>query len=384
MRAEIISIGDEITSGQRLDTNSQWLSQQLRLLGHQVVYHTTVANDLEANTEVFRHAMQRTDIVIATGGLGPTADDLTREALSRALGKRLELHEPSLEYISQLFARRGRKMPPRNKVQAMFPQGSRPIANPHGTAPGICVEVPRQGTPPCILIALPGVPAEMIEMWELSVQAILREKCPSAHILVNCCIKCFGAGESHVEGMLPDLIRRGRNPSVGITVSQATISLRIIAQGTSEEECRELIEADVATIHQSLGDLVFGEGEDELEDVVMRLLKKRDATLASLEWGTDGLLAMWLSRASGENNGFLGGSVIRVKSMAGSIFPKLVHTESLVTTTPDLMQSLARQWQHTTGAHWVICVGSKPETTDSDSAECRTAIALVGPNCTEF
>ncbi|HVX60382.1 MAG TPA: competence/damage-inducible protein A, partial [Pirellulales bacterium] len=155
MIAEVISIGDELTSGQRLDTNSQWLSQRLGEIGIPVMYHTTVADDLEANVSVFRTAVGRADVVISTGGLGPTADDLTREALARLVGAELVLDEASLAHIQAMFSRRKRDMPERNRVQAMFPAGSRVIFNPHGTAPGIDLDVPPKIGRPSRVIALP-------------------------------------------------------------------------------------------------------------------------------------------------------------------------------------------------------------------------------------
>ena len=145
MRAEIISIGDELTSGQRLDTNSQWLSQRLGELGIPVVFHTTVADDLDANIEVFRTAIGRADIVVSTGGLGPTADDLTRDAIAAAAGVELVEDAAAMEHIKNLFARRKREMPERNKLQALFPRGSQVIPNPEGTAPGIDFTIPRPG-----------------------------------------------------------------------------------------------------------------------------------------------------------------------------------------------------------------------------------------------
>ena len=145
MDAEIISIGDELTSGQRLDTNSQWLSERLGEIGVRVLYHTTVADDLAANVRVFEQAVDRVDVVIATGGLGPTADDLTREVLARLAGAPLELHKDIVEQIRGLFARFGRAMPEQNTVQAMFPAGSRVIPNPTGTAPGIALKSRARG-----------------------------------------------------------------------------------------------------------------------------------------------------------------------------------------------------------------------------------------------
>ncbi len=155
MLAEVISIGDELTSGQRLDTNAQWISGRLGELGIRVLYHTTVADDLEAMKSAFAQSFQRADVVIATGGLGPTADDLTRDALAAVTGTQLVLDREAQMQIQQLFERRGRKMPPAGQVQAMFPEGSRPIPNPHGTAPGIEIRIERPERPVLRMFALP-------------------------------------------------------------------------------------------------------------------------------------------------------------------------------------------------------------------------------------
>ena len=156
MNAEVIAIGDELTSGQRLDTNSQWISQRLGEAGIRVLFHTTVGDELDANARVFREAILRAEIVVCTGGLGPTADDLTRQALSEATGRELRLDDSALEHVRSLFARRKRGMPQRNRVQAMFPEGSRVIPNPHGTAPGIDLEIVRPGRSPCRRAGLRG------------------------------------------------------------------------------------------------------------------------------------------------------------------------------------------------------------------------------------
>ena len=309
MLAEVIAIGDELTSGQRLDTNSQWLSTRLGELGVEVRYHTTVADELDANVAVFRAAIDRADIVVASGGLGPTADDLTREALATATGRPLALDPAALEHIVSLFARRQRPMPEANRVQALFPTGSRVIPNPVGTAPGIDLEVPREGRRPCRVFALPGVPTEMFRMWTESVAGAIGAMFESPRVLYHRRIKCFGVGESDLEKMLPDLIRRGREPQVGITVSAATISLRITAAGESIAAARAATEPTAATIRECLGTLVFGEEDDELEDAVMRLLAARNATLATIEWGTAGLLAHWLGEAATASERYAGGIV---------------------------------------------------------------------------
>ena len=348
--AEIIAIGDEITSGQSLDTNSQWLSQRLEELGVRVLYHSTVGDELAPGVAVFRQAIARADVVVATGGLGPTADDLTREALAQATGRPLQLDADALAHIRAMFASRNWPMPASNELQALFPAGSRIVRNPHGTAPGIDIEIARQGTlpifegtvpifvsakmglspsspsspstppdapmpptvpSPCRIICLPGVPAEMMEMWHDSVAATIAGFVGgSRRVIRRRLLHCFGAGEGRIEAMLPDLIRRGRRPTVGITASKATITLRITADGASEQECLAAIAPVEATIHQCLGTLVFGEDGEELQHVVVRLLRERGKTLATAECGTAGLVAAWLSAVDDEANVFCGGSVV--------------------------------------------------------------------------
>ncbi len=308
MNAEILAIGDEITGGQLLDTNSQWLSQRLGELGIRVEYHSTVGDELEPCIDAFRRAIGRADVVISTGGLGPTADDLTREALAAAVDRPLVMMPKALEHIRRLFARRKREMPKSNELQAYFPEGSRAVPNPHGTAPGIDIDVARPDGGRCRFIALPGVPAEMREMWQGYLLAALRG-IGAGRVILRRNIKCFGAGESQIESLMPDLIRRGRIPRVGINASRATIILRIVAEGDSEEQCRAEMEPTVAEIHKHLGTLVFGEGDEELQDVVLRILKQRSQTLASVEIGTAGLVAQWLGKAGGSVGQYRGGLV---------------------------------------------------------------------------
>jgi nicotinamide-nucleotide amidase len=298
MHAEIIAVGDEITSGQLLDTNTQWLSQRLEELGIRLLYHTSVGDELEPCAGVFRQAISRADVVVATGGLGPTADDLTRQAVAEAAGRELLVDRKALEHVHRMFARRKRKMPQQNEQQALIPAGGRMIDNPHGTAPGIDLEVLREGVGPCRVFALPGVPAEMKEMWYLVVAERLRHMGAGRQVIRHRRLKCFGAGESQIESMLPDLIRRGRRPTVGINASQATITLRITAEGASGEECEATMEPTVATIRRCLGRLVFGEDDEELQHAVVRLLRRQGRTLATAEWGTAGLVAQWLGGAA--------------------------------------------------------------------------------------
>lgn len=307
MHAEVISIGTELTSGEKLDTNSQWLSIELSQIGIPVRFHTTMADDKAAMLEAFRMAVERSDLVLVTGGLGPTLDDLTRELIAELVGVDLVLDEPSLTYIRELFAKRAREFPERNRIQAMFPRGSEPIFNPIGTAPGIWMEIPRTGRAPCRLAAMPGVPSEMKKMYR---EQVLPKLPRGEHVIRRVCIHTFGKGESAVEEMLGELTARNRNPEVGITASAATITLRIAASGTSVDACNKLIDADRHFIHERLGTLVFGEDDATLEGATVELLKQQNKGVATIEGGTMGALAQTLGTAAVNSDCFRSGVVM--------------------------------------------------------------------------
>ena len=373
MQAEVISIGDELTSGQRLDTNSQWLSQQLGDLGVTVKYHTTVGDDLQANTEVFRRSFERADLILCTGGLGPTADDLTRQALAAAMQTELVLDPDALHHIRSLFARRGREMPESNVVQAYFPEGSQVLPNPHGSAPGIDMAVAGHGS--ARIFAVPGVPAEMREMWVESVQPRIEQMLGQQRRTIrHRRIKCFGVGESDLEQMLPDLIRRGRRPSVGITVSKATITLRITAEASDEAGFHEIIAPTIETIQSCLGELVFGHEEDELQHAVIRLLQQRRQTLAVVESGPGGLLSHWLSEADELGKSFLGAVVLRGNRPVGAA----QGNESGPTTSQQdqAVIEMARHGQERFATDYCLAVGAFP---DAGADSEKVFFALAGP-----
>lgn len=306
MNAEIVAIGTELTSGAKLDTNSQWLSLQLAELGVPVLYHTTVADELDRNIDVLRIASERADLVLITGGLGPTQDDLTREAMAGVAGVELELHQPSLDQIEQFFKGRGREMPARNRVQAMVPAGAEPLLNPVGTAPGVWMELPRTSGEPCRMAAMPGVPTEMHKMFREQV----RPRLPGGRqVIRRARINCFGLGESATEELLGDLTSRGHDPDVGITAHDATITLRINATGANEDECLAKISSASQDIRNRLGDYVFGVEDEELEHVLVRQLIQMGKSFVTLESGTCGLLAEWISHVDDAAACYRGGMV---------------------------------------------------------------------------
>lgn len=385
MRAEIIAIGDELTTGQRLDTNSQWLAERLTECGVEVAFHTTIGDTLADNVNAFQAAVRRVEIVVATGGLGPTADDLTRDALAAASGVALVRDEASLEHIRGLFASRGREMPERNAVQADFPLGATPIPNAFGTAPGIELRFEPTPSTPCVVFALPGVPAEMKPMWSAWVAPAIESLQGAARVIRHRRIKCFGVGESQLEAMLPDLIRRGREPVVGITVSDATITLRITASGESDAACQAAIEPTVAIIREALGTLVFGEGDDELEHVVARLLQEKGKTLAVAEWATGGLVEDWLQAAAQANAEFLdigltatsAAQLGRVLALTADESTQLAaaapHDSAVATIAAEAVRRLA-------GADFGLGIAAFPPNVDAPDA--RVCVSIAAPDRT--
>ena len=300
MHAEILAIGTELTTGAKLDTNSQWLSLELSAHGIPVRYHVTVADDFEANLAVVRQAVERSDLVLITGGLGPTLDDLTRDVLAKLIDQPLVLDPASLELIRGMFSRRNRPMPERNAVQAMFPEGSTVIPNPRGTAPGIYLEVPRPGQPPCRVAAMPGVPSEMKPMfrdWVLPRVADLG----GGMVIRHARIHCFGLGESAFEELLGDVTARGRDPEVGITAHEATITLRIVAEAPTAAECDAKIAATQEIIHERLGKYIFGVEDEELQHAVVARLQSQSKTLGVIESATGGLIGRWLHEVPGSH-----------------------------------------------------------------------------------
>lgn len=350
-RAWIISIGTELTLGQCVDTNAGWLARELAGLGIRCERHVTVPDESSAIRDAFQQAATTSDLIVATGGLGPTDDDLTRAALAQAAGVELVTDADSVEQIRGFFTRRGREMPERNQVQALRPRTARAIANICGTAPGIRMEF--NGTP-CYV--LPGVPSEMETMFRASVAPELGVA-TAGRVLRHRALRCFGLHEAGIGERLRDLMAAGRNPTVGTTAELGVISVRINADGETEQAAESLLDATEAEVCRRLGSVVFGRDADTLASVVGAKLAARGETLSTAESCTGGLIAKLLTDVPGSSAYFAGGAV----TYANELKEKLLGVPSGLLSTvgavsEPVVRAMARGAQDAFGSTYALAV----------------------------
>lgn len=307
MHAIILSVGDELVLGQTVDTNSAWISQQLAGVGCAVAAHLTVPDDQHAVEQAILESVGRCDVLIVSGGIGPTEDDLTRQALAAVMGVPLEMDSTWLKEIETFFAARGRPMPRTNRVQAMIPRGATMIPNRAGTAAGIDAAY-RSGDQKTVsrVFVMPGVPKEMKAMFTRDVLPHVA-KASGGAVILSRTLHTFGMGESAVAEKLGDLMRRGRNPSVGTTVSQGQVSLRVNCRCASADEGLRQLDETCAACAAALGDLIYGQDDEDLPHVVVDLLLARrddDNTVATAESCTGGLIAKMITDVPGSGTCF--------------------------------------------------------------------------------
>jgi len=302
VRAVILSIGDELVSGLRLDTHSADISRALTAIGIEVVRHETVGDGAAGIEQAFRAAVAEADLVVATGGLGPTLDDCTREALAAAAGVPLDESAEAREHLAAWAKARGRTLSQSNFRQALLPRGAKTVPNPIGTALGIEARVGK-----ALVFVMPGVPAEMMRMLTEELLPRLRRAAPGRATIIRT-VRTYGLPESIVGEKLADLMAPERRPHVGTAVRGGMIDVHIYATG-APEEIAPLLEADAAAVRRRLGDAVFGEGRERLEDAVAALLANRRATIALAESCTGGLVAAKLVNVPGISEFLLEGVV---------------------------------------------------------------------------
>ncbi len=347
MNAVLLSIGDELTSGQTVDTNSAWLARQLAGLGIRVLRHATVADRQGDICNTLRDSAAMADLVLVTGGLGPTADDLTRQALAEALGRELVTDEDSLKQIEEFFARRNRKMNPGNAIQAMLPAGAKVLANPIGTAPGIAARLGQAD-----IYLMPGVPREMRKMF--SEQILPRLDAENSVILFST-VHLAGMGESDVGATIEDLMVREGDVVVGTTASGGMVSARITVRAASAEQARTLTERTVCEIRRRLGDHVFGQDQTTLAGAVGELLQQKAQTLATAESCTGGLIGKLLTDVPGSSAHYRGTVVAYendVKSSLLEVGEQILREHGAV--SGPVARAMAQGARKRIGADWAI------------------------------
>ena len=335
MKSEIISIGTEILLGQITDTNSSYLASQLPLLGIDLYWVSQVGDNKGRMVEVIGRAWGRSDLIITTGGLGPTEDDVTREAIAEVVGEDIKVDPTLLKELEDFFRRMGyREMPPRNIKQAHLIPSAQPIPNPRGTAPGWWVE--KDGK---IVLAMPGPPGEMERMWQKEIIPRLKERMAGT-VIASKTLKTFGISEAKVDEMVSPLLSSS-NPTIGIYAKPDGIQLRLTAKAETQEKAEAMLAPLEQGVRAILGSAVWGVDEDTLEAIIGTLLVEKGLTLATMESCTGGLLATTITDVPGSSRYFRGGLVAYSNEMkvAWGVAPALIEQHGAV--SPQVAEAMA-------------------------------------------
>ncbi len=291
--AEIITIGTEILLGEIVDTNTRYIARILRSMGVDLYRTITIGDNVDRIASAIHNSIERADIVITTGGLGPTIDDPTRDAVAKAIGVETEFREDLWQQVVETIARYGRKPSENQRRQAYIPKGALGLENPVGTAPCFIVEyspLPARAGRVRVVISLPGVPQEMEYVLHESVIPYLQKKFNLNEIIKVRVLHCAGLGEGMIDEKIADLETLS-NPSVGLAAHTGVVDVRIAAKAKSESEANAMIAEIESQVRERLGSVVFGVDEDKLEDVLLDMIARRGMTLTAIESGLDGLLA---------------------------------------------------------------------------------------------
>jgi len=300
--AEVLTIGTELLLGEIVDTNTQYLARQLREAGIDLYYTTTVGDNEGRIAEAVRHALGRSQILLCTGGLGPTVDDVTREGIALALGRELVFHEELWQQIQERFARFKRKPSENNKRQAHLPRGAQAIENPLGTAPGFLLEH-GEG----LVAAMPGVPSEMSYILENGILPYVRQRFGKGAVIRTRLLHIAGIGESLIDEKIADLERQS-NPTVGLAAHAGTVDVRLTAKAEDVEQAARMLADLEAQVRQRLGDWIYGADGESLAGTVLVQLATRQQTLAVIERGLGGTLIQAFSE---QGLAFAGGKLLQ-------------------------------------------------------------------------
>jgi len=293
MKAEIIMIGTELLLGQIVDTNASYLARKLAQIGFELYRKTTIGDNENRISEAIQRACSRSDVVITSGGLGPTVDDKTRSAIATATGHQLVLDKNLLKFIENFFKKRGRELGENNKRQAFIPKDAIPIQNPVGTAPGFIVN--HQET---FVISLPGVPHELEHLTENTVLPFLQRQFSIKTLIKTRVLKTAGVGESNIDRLISDL-EESNNPTVGLAAHLGAVDIRVSAKADAPAEADLLLDQMEAKVRERLGDRIYGVDKESIEEVVVNLLLKHTRNIAILETNTGGELVCRITSVPG-------------------------------------------------------------------------------------
>jgi competence/damage-inducible protein CinA-like protein len=327
MDAEIIAVGSELLTPHRHDTNSLYLTGKLNALGVEVNFKTIVGDQAERLAAVFRAALDRSQLIILMGGLGPTEDDINRQVVAGVLGHKLREVPEIIERIKARYARTGRRMPANNARQALVPDGAEWLPNQKGTAPGIWIAHENK-----IIIMLPGPPRELEALFEAECMPRLRSLVPGAQIRTRV-IKVAGLPESEVDERIAPIYKPYKNPTTTILSTGGAIEVHLRAHAPTEKEAHALLDELTDKIEPALGDHVFSTSGETLEEVVGMYLVMKQKTLAAAESCTGGLLSERITRVPGSSEYFLGGAVCysnELKTRFAGVSPKFLETYGAV------------------------------------------------------
>lgn len=374
MNAEIVSIGSELLLGQIVDTNASWIAQRLAEAGVNLFYKTTVGDNMDRMVETLDRALDRSDVVITGGGIGPTQDDLTREAIAQVTGREVVTDPDSLTELRERFQKRGFILTKNNERQAQIPSGAIVVRNPNGTAPAFIVETDRGVT-----ISLPGVPFEMRWLVENEVIPYLRKKFGLTQMIHYRILKVADIGESAVDDRVGHLIAKSKNPTVGVLAHPGQVDVRIAALAESIDEANAIIDSVDAEVRELLGNNIFATDDETMESVIGELVAERNATIATCEDLSGGSVASAIQAAA--NSGLLQSSIVNSNdalekiALAGDENPPFA-------TGPERAAALARAIRKTAGSTYGIAVHGTEEGNQQavNLGRGETFIVIAGPD----
>ena len=328
MKIEIVTTGTELLLGQIVNTNSAYLAEELNKIGFDVLYQSTVGDNRKRMEEVLTHALTRSDVVITSGGLGPTQGDITKEVTAKIFAKDLFLHQPTLERIHKHFQSIDKVMPPSNERQAMIPEGARVLTNYSGTAPGVWLE--HNGK---IIINLPGPPFELKDMFQKTLKPLLLDRFGCTSVIVSRVLNTFGIGESMLEDKIKDLILNQNNPTLALLARPGEVIVRITAKAADYNLANALIAKMEQEIRKRVGEFIFAIDDADMEAIVGNLLMAKKLSIACAESCTGGLLTSRLTDVAGSSK-YLYGSIVSytnlVKAKELGVAEELLETKGAV------------------------------------------------------